>query len=87
MSAALRKKGSEERELISSKLGLPDSQPLVYFALCTGASSDPLVIFLSLTLLHDSAVSLSLKSKITFAYGGSRWMNARIINANLYFIF
>ncbi|XP_028762585.1 uncharacterized protein LOC114720992 isoform X1 [Neltuma alba] len=43
VSAALRKKNNEERQLISSKLGLGDSQPLVCFALCTGASSDPVL--------------------------------------------
>lgn len=46
VSAALRKKSHEERQLISSKLGLRDSQPLVCFALCTGALSDPVVILL-----------------------------------------
>ncbi|KAI4315245.1 hypothetical protein L6164_028075 [Bauhinia variegata] len=40
--AAFRKK-SEEKQLISSKLGLTNSQPLVCFALCTGALSDPVL--------------------------------------------
>uniref|UniRef100_A0A2N9FH25 DUF547 domain-containing protein n=1 Tax=Fagus sylvatica TaxID=28930 RepID=A0A2N9FH25_FAGSY len=40
ISTALRKKSGEERQL-SSKLGLPNCQPLVCFALCTGALSDP----------------------------------------------
>ncbi|PON37736.1 Ternary complex factor MIP1, leucine-zipper [Parasponia andersonii] len=40
LSAALRKKSCEDRRL-SSTLGLPNSQPLVCFALCTGAFSDP----------------------------------------------
>ncbi|KAI4327134.1 hypothetical protein L6164_019633 [Bauhinia variegata] len=43
VSAALRKKSSEERQLISSKLGLKDPQPLVCFALCAGAVSDPVL--------------------------------------------
>ncbi|KAJ1383672.1 Ternary complex factor MIP1, leucine-zipper [Sesbania bispinosa] len=43
LSAALRKKSGEERQLISSKLGIADSQPLVCFALCTGALSDPVL--------------------------------------------
>ncbi|KAJ9147702.1 hypothetical protein P3X46_029829 [Hevea brasiliensis] len=43
LSAALRKKSSEERQLISSKFGLSDVQPLVCFALCTGAFSDPVL--------------------------------------------
>ncbi|XP_054823299.1 uncharacterized protein LOC129321533 isoform X2 [Prosopis cineraria] len=43
VSAALRKKSNEERQLIGSKLGLCDSQPLVCFALCTGALSDPVL--------------------------------------------
>ncbi|XP_061368297.1 uncharacterized protein LOC133311288 [Gastrolobium bilobum] len=41
VSAALRKKSGEERRLINSKLGITDSEPLVCFALCTGALSDP----------------------------------------------
>lgn len=57
LSTALRKKSGEERQL-SSKLGLPSSQPLVCFALCTGAFSDPVVNFslLLLFLLHDNEV-------------------------------
>ncbi|XVF52604.1 hypothetical protein PTKIN_Ptkin05aG0031600 [Pterospermum kingtungense] len=35
LSTALRKKSSEERQLISSKFGLPCAQPLACFALCT----------------------------------------------------
>jgi hypothetical protein len=57
VSTALRKKSGEERQL-SSKLGLPSSQPLVCFALCTGAFSDPVVNFslLLLFILHDNEV-------------------------------
>lgn len=43
VSAALRKKSGEERQLLSSKLGLTNAQPLVCFALCTGALSDPVL--------------------------------------------
>ncbi|KAK6251102.1 hypothetical protein SCA6_005107 [Theobroma cacao] len=43
LSAALRKKSGEERQFISSKFGLPHSQPLACFALCTGAFSDPVL--------------------------------------------
>nr|DAD18478.1 TPA_asm: hypothetical protein HUJ06_019941 [Nelumbo nucifera] len=43
LSAAMRKKAGEERQLLYSKLGLQSSQPLICFALCTGASSDPVV--------------------------------------------
>lgn len=43
LSTAMRKKSGEERQLISSKFGLPSSQPLVCFALCTGAFSDPVL--------------------------------------------
>uniref|UniRef100_A0A5B7BRQ0 DUF547 domain-containing protein n=2 Tax=Davidia involucrata TaxID=16924 RepID=A0A5B7BRQ0_DAVIN len=39
----MRKKSGEERQLISSKFSLPNSQPLVCFALCTGAFSDPVL--------------------------------------------
>ncbi|TYG91244.1 hypothetical protein ES288_A12G246600v1 [Gossypium darwinii] len=41
LSTALRKKSGEERQIISSNFGLPYSQPLACFALCTGAFSDP----------------------------------------------
>ncbi|GMI76389.1 hypothetical protein like AT5G47380 [Hibiscus trionum] len=43
LSTALRKKSGEERQFISSKLGLPYPQPLACFALCTGAFSDPVL--------------------------------------------
>ncbi|KAL5181782.1 hypothetical protein HKD37_01G002612 [Glycine soja] len=43
LSAALRKKNGEEKQLISSKLCITDFQPLVCFALCTGALSDPVL--------------------------------------------
>ncbi|KAK2974999.1 hypothetical protein RJ640_012865 [Escallonia rubra] len=43
LSTALRKKSGEERQLISSKFSLQISQPLVCFALCTGAFSDPVL--------------------------------------------
>ncbi|KAH7514184.1 hypothetical protein FEM48_Zijuj11G0061700 [Ziziphus jujuba var. spinosa] len=43
LSAALRKRFSEERQLRSLKLGLPNSQPVACFALCTGAFSDPVL--------------------------------------------
>ncbi|XP_050377123.1 uncharacterized protein LOC126794447 isoform X2 [Argentina anserina] len=41
LSTALRKKFGEDRQLRNSKLSLPVSEPLVCFALCTGAFSDP----------------------------------------------
>ncbi|KAL2518139.1 hypothetical protein Adt_14386 [Abeliophyllum distichum] len=43
LSTAMRKRSGEERKLISSKFGLQNCQPLVCFALCTGAHSDPLL--------------------------------------------
>ncbi|XP_017635462.1 uncharacterized protein LOC108477432 [Gossypium arboreum] len=43
LSTALRKKSGEERQIISSNFGLPYSQPLACFALCTGAFSDPVL--------------------------------------------
>ncbi|RAL44489.1 hypothetical protein DM860_011766 [Cuscuta australis] len=43
LSTAIRKKTGEEKELISSKFGLKEQQPLVCFALCTGAFSDPML--------------------------------------------
>ncbi|PQQ06827.1 uncharacterized protein Pyn_27216 [Prunus yedoensis var. nudiflora] len=41
LSTAWRKNFGEDRQLRNSKLGLPVSEPLVCFALCTGAFSDP----------------------------------------------
>ncbi|KAF5957397.1 hypothetical protein HYC85_004622 [Camellia sinensis] len=41
LSSAMRKRSGEERQRISSKFGLRNSQSLVCFALCTGAFSDP----------------------------------------------
>ncbi|ONI06447.1 hypothetical protein PRUPE_5G061100 [Prunus persica] len=41
LSTAWRKKFGEDRQLRNSKLGLLVSEPLVCFALCTGAFSDP----------------------------------------------
>lgn len=43
LSTALWKRSGEERQLISSKFALQDLQPLVCFALCTGAVSDPML--------------------------------------------
>lgn len=43
LSTTLWKKSGEERQQISAKFGLPYSQPLVCFALCTGAFSDPVL--------------------------------------------
>ncbi|KAF8019380.1 hypothetical protein BT93_G0146 [Corymbia citriodora subsp. variegata] len=41
VSAALRKRSGEERQMISSKYGCTSSQTLICFALCNGAASDP----------------------------------------------
>lgn len=43
LSTALWKRSGEERQLISSKFSLQHFQPLVCFALCTGAVSDPML--------------------------------------------
>ncbi|KAI3408035.1 uncharacterized protein J3R85_020515 [Psidium guajava] len=43
VSAALRKRSGEERQMISSKYGCTSSQPLICFALCHGAASDPVL--------------------------------------------
>ncbi|KAF3448317.1 hypothetical protein FNV43_RR09030 [Rhamnella rubrinervis] len=43
LSTALRKRSTEDRQLLSLKLGLPNSQPIACFALCTGAFSDPVL--------------------------------------------
>ncbi|XP_065857849.1 uncharacterized protein [Euphorbia lathyris] len=43
LSTALRKKSGDGRQLIGSKFRLLDAQPLVCFALCTGAFSDPVL--------------------------------------------
>ncbi|XP_043716992.1 uncharacterized protein LOC122665006 isoform X3 [Telopea speciosissima] len=42
LTTALRKK-SEEKKVINSRFGLESAQPLVAFALCTGAYSDPML--------------------------------------------
>ncbi|KAI4370007.1 hypothetical protein MLD38_018395 [Melastoma candidum] len=43
VSAALRKRSGEERQALGLKYGLANPQPLVHFALCTGAISDPVL--------------------------------------------
>jgi hypothetical protein len=40
----MRKKCADEKQLVQLKFGLLDCQPLALFALCTGASSDPMVL-------------------------------------------
>ncbi|CAL9076482.1 unnamed protein product [Musa acuminata var. zebrina] len=41
LTNAVRKKYREEKQLTGSNIGLSSCQPLVFFGLCTGASSDP----------------------------------------------
>ncbi|KAK4800446.1 hypothetical protein SAY86_020933 [Trapa natans] len=54
VSAAMRKRSAEERQMISSKFGLPCTQPLVCFALCTGAVSDPVLkVYTALNLNEE----------------------------------
>jgi hypothetical protein len=53
----MRKKCADEKQLVQLKFGLPDCQPLALFALCTGASSDPMVI-VDLTLHNKTTVQL-----------------------------
>ncbi|KAL6906391.1 hypothetical protein ACP4OV_003992 [Aristida adscensionis] len=43
LSTAMKKKCADEKQLVQLKFGLPDCQPLALFALCTGASSDPML--------------------------------------------
>ncbi|XP_066387399.1 uncharacterized protein [Miscanthus floridulus] len=43
LSTAMRKKCPDEKQLVQLKFGLQDCQPLALFALCTGASSDPML--------------------------------------------
>ncbi|GJM91450.1 hypothetical protein PR202_ga07819 [Eleusine coracana subsp. coracana] len=43
LSTGMRKKCADEKQLVQLKFGLPDCQPLALFALCTGASSDPML--------------------------------------------
>ncbi|THU73622.1 hypothetical protein C4D60_Mb04t24780 [Musa balbisiana] len=42
LTNAVRKKCGEEKQLTGSNIGLSSCQPLVFFGLCTGASSDPM---------------------------------------------
>ncbi|WJX60469.1 hypothetical protein P8452_45673 [Trifolium repens] len=53
VSAAIRKKSGDERQLINSKLGITDCQPLVCFALCSGTSSDPMLKVYSASNLRE----------------------------------
>lgn len=43
LSTAMKKKSGYEKQVISAKFGLPNSQSLVCFALCTGSFSDPVL--------------------------------------------
>lgn len=43
ISTATRKKYGEEKQLVNSKIALLACQPLVLFALCNGAASDPML--------------------------------------------
>lgn len=43
LSTAMRKKYGDEKNLTNSKFGLSTSQPLILFALCSGAASDPML--------------------------------------------
>ncbi|KAJ0961942.1 hypothetical protein J5N97_029770 [Dioscorea zingiberensis] len=43
LSNAMRRKSGDDKQLLESKFGLFSSQPLVYFGLCTGAASDPML--------------------------------------------
>uniref|UniRef100_A0ACD5TMJ9 Uncharacterized protein n=1 Tax=Avena sativa TaxID=4498 RepID=A0ACD5TMJ9_AVESA len=43
LSTAMRKRCADEKQLVQLKFGLSDCQPLALFALCTGASSDPML--------------------------------------------
>jgi hypothetical protein len=60
----MRKKCADEKQLVQLKFGLPDCQPLALFALCTGASSDPMVLHYTearhiscLHLVHHGLIS------------------------------
>jgi hypothetical protein len=43
LSTTMRKRYKDEKHILESKLCLHNSEPLVFFALCTGASSDPMM--------------------------------------------
>ncbi|GAB2300854.1 hypothetical protein Dimus_034888 [Dionaea muscipula] len=53
LSTAMRKKSGEEKQAITSKFGLPNSQSLVCFALCTGSFSDPMLKVYSASNVKD----------------------------------
>ncbi|KAJ8754712.1 hypothetical protein K2173_011127 [Erythroxylum novogranatense] len=53
LSSALRKKSGEERQLIRSKFGLSVAEPLVCFALCSGAFSDPVLRVYSASSIQE----------------------------------
>ncbi|KAK9148387.1 hypothetical protein Scep_007144 [Stephania cephalantha] len=50
---ALRKKSGEEKQLLSSKLALKLLQPFSVFALCTGATSDPMLRVYTATNVNE----------------------------------
>ncbi|KAL0446325.1 UNVERIFIED_CONTAM: hypothetical protein Slati_1760400 [Sesamum latifolium] len=66
LSTAMRKRSGEERKLINSKYGLQSFQPLVCFALCTGAYSDPVLTFLS-TLKLNVYTAANVKEELEAA--------------------
>lgn len=57
LSTAIRKRAAEERHHISSKFGFRDSEPLVCFALCTGAFSDPMLRVFTASNIRDELES------------------------------
>jgi hypothetical protein len=56
------KKCADEKQLVQLKFGLPDCQPLALFALCTGASSDPMVCSIILFSAPHLHVTVTLSS-------------------------
>ena len=56
----MRKKCADEKQLVQLKFGLLDCQPLALFALCTGASSDPMVLAFTTAAHHIFIRALDL---------------------------
>ena len=76
ISTAMRKKYGEEKKLMNSKIALFTCQPLVFFALCNGAASDPVV-----TNLHNLK-KISTLSAYWILTSSFYWLQLRVYTAN-----
>ncbi|KAG0457260.1 hypothetical protein HPP92_022417 [Vanilla planifolia] len=69
----MRKKSAEDKQLINSNFGLVTSPPLVLFALCTGASSDPMLrVYTAMSVMEEleKATKDFIQSNVLFKKSG-----------------